>query len=1257
MTRRLFCLMAMLLGLLLMTSGPGGLGVASADPGGPEEGAWVNWFNTYVPNENNTPDVADNEVFERWQWEYILRAYPLVQFPAASHIQALAQKQSAPAVVITPAPLHVGPAGATVGVWANIGPSPMTGGQIGSTVPTRAMSGRVTTIAADPANPNVWYVGGANGGVWKSIDAGTTWVPLTDAQASLAMGAIAVAPSNSSIVYAGTGEGNQSGDSYGGAGVLKSTNAGASWTLVGANEFSGNAVTGLIVSPADPNVVLGTSTSAIFGRIFGLPPAPPATGIYKSTDGGISWTLNRPGLVSDIVAKPNDFTKMYAGLGDVVTSATNGLYRSTDSGDTWSLVNGPWTQARVGAVKLTMSQADPNTLYVSIQDAFNGGGTGGALLGLWVTNNAWAVTPTFTAIPTAATGAPGYCAWDVAFASAGNQCWYSHVIGADPANASTLYAGGIPLWKCDCTTPGAPVWTEISKTTTPSSTVGIHVDQHALAWAGTRLIVGNDGGVWSSLDGGASFADNNGNLAITQFYDGSVSPTDPNFAIGGSQDNGTEKYTGTASWPVIGLGDGADNFISTSNPTTNWAISSQTLFINRTTNGGASFTSVRAGITNLGGAPFVSRFEKCPSNDNFVVAGTTILSRTTNFFTGAPPLNWASKGGNFVSGISGLGFAPADATCGTYAAGSAAGSLEITKNDSAFVDWDPLSRVPNRAITDVEFDPTNSNIAYVTLSGFDQGTPGAPGHVFRTANALAGAATTWTNISPPVNIPFNSIVVGETPNVLYAATDLGVWRSINSGTSWSQFTPASGMPNVAVYELQMNRTTHALTAFTHGRSAFVMGTPSSGPAFTSLNNTTFNVLTPGTFTVTTSGGLPMTLTQTGALPAVVTFVDNGNGTATLSGTPSSGTVGVYPLTFTATNEGGPVTQSFTLTVAILTQTISFTAPATGIVGTSATLTATGGASGNPVVFSIDASSTPGACNVTGSNGSTLNYTGVGSCVVNANQAGNANYSPAPQVQGTVAVSLLPQAITFTAPASGTIGTSATLTATGGASGNPVVFSIDASSTTGTCNVSGANGSTLNFTGAGTCVVNANQAGNASYSAAPQVQRSVSVPFLTQTIVFNAPATGTSGTSVTLTATGGASGNPVVFSIDPSSAPGACNVTGPNGSTLNFAGAGACVVDANQAGNATYSAAPQVQRTINTRTGISNGGGSCPPPGVYTNSCCPQTTPITNNGACLGLPPNFYVGLAPVEAVVTRQGRDNGADEADNLHSPDGGLGN
>src|SRR6185437_14458580 len=200
------------------------------------------------------------------------------------------------------------------------------------------------------------------------------------------------------------------------------------------------------------------------------------------------------------------------------------------------------------------------------------------------------------------------------------------------------------------------------------------------------------------------------------------------------------------------------------------------------------------------------------------------------------------------------------------------------------------------------------------------------------------------------------------------------------------------------------------------------------------------------------------------------------------------------------------------------QTITFPNPGPGIVGQSATLTATGGASGNPVVFSVDANSDSGVCSVSGSNGSTVNYLAAGSCVIDANQAGGSGYNAASQVQQTIIVSTTgSQTITFPNPGPGVVGQSATLTATGGGSGNPVVFSVDDSSGSGVCSVSGTNGSTVNYLAAGSCVIDANQAAGNGYDAAPQVQQTITVSAsapATQLAFTTQPGGGANGTAWT-----------------------------------------------------------------------------------------------------------------------------------------------
>lgn len=382
----------------------------------------------------------------------------------------------------------------------------------------------------------------------------------------------------------------------------------------------------------------------------------------------------------------------------------------------------------------------------------------------------------------------------------------------------------------------------------------------------------------------------------------------------------------------------------------------------------------------------------------------------------------------------------------------------------------------------------------------------------------------------------------------------------------------------------------------------------------SLTAQTINFTQPTT-PVTYSSGLTISLVATGGAsgnPVVFTIDGSSSGTGTITGSTLTVT-GVGSFVIDA-NQAGNSTYSAapqvqrTVAVNQASQTINFTQPTSPVTyssGLQITLAATGGASGNPVVFTIDASST-----ATGSiSGSTLTVTSTGNLVIDANQAGNANYSAATQVQRTIVVNtLLAQAINFTQPSTPVTyssGLTISLVATGGASENPVVFTLDESST-GAGSISGG---TLTVTSVGSFVIDANQAGNSTYSAAPQVQRTVVVNQAPQAINFTqptSPVTYTSGLQITLSATGGASGSPIVFSIDSSS-----TATGLiSGSTLTVTSAGNLVIDANQAGNTDYAAAPQVQRTIMVNAPAPDFGITATPPSQSVQPGGSATYPIT-----------------------------------------------
>ena len=266
------------------------------------------------------------------------------------------------------------------------------------------------------------------------------------------------------------------------------------------------------------------------------------------------------------------------------------------------------------------------------------------------------------------------------------------------------------------------------------------------------------------------------------------------------------------------------------------------------------------------------------------------------------------------------------------------------------------------------------------------------------------------------------------------------------------------------------------------------------------------------------------------------------------------------------------------------QTIQFPQPASPEAytpGMQIPLTVTGGGSGNPVVLTLDPIST-GAGTLAGT---TLSVAGTGNFVIDANQAGATNYDPAPQVKRTIVVSAFKaQAITFSQPGSPvkySTGLTISLSARGGSSGNPVVFNVDGAST-GSGSIAGG---LLSVTGAGTLVIDANQAGSSTYSAAPQLQRTIQVNPGVQVITFPQPATPvtfSSGLTVSLSATGGDSGNPVMFTLDPGSI-GAGTIVG---NTLTVSSPGAYIINANQAGDSNYVAAAPLTREVDVNSSTS-----------------------------------------------------------------------
>ena len=498
--------------------------------------------------------------------------------------------------------------------WTAIGPGPLNEGG--------SASGRIAGLAVDPTNSSNIYVAAAGGGVWQSANGGSTYTPLTDNQGTLSMGAIAIAPSNHLKIYAGTGEANNSLDSNYGLGILVSNDGGASWTLSTgpSGAFNRLAVSMISVDPGNANTAYAALADFAENGLCCS-----HTGIYKTTDGGTTWTnvTSAAGLDSsypwsDVAVDPNNTSIIYAAHGDpFAANSANGVYRSTDGGSTWSLLTGAPSGSGIGRIALAIapsaSTAGQHILYVAIGNNVNAG-SGATLYEMLRSNNADSATPTFSNLASTPN-----------FGGSGAQGWYDWVIAVDPANAANIYCAGALNYNNNSdnvirSANSGATWTDI----TTVSGIEPHTDSHAMAFDSTsRLLLGTDGGVWRFDPTVPSWTNLNGNLNTIQFTGIGIHPTSAQTVVGGSQDNGTELTTGSVTWNATDGGDGGYSQISQTNPLicySNHPIGSfgATGFFRVSTDGCNTFNAGTPTISNSNLFNFYAPIFVDPSNGNRV---------------------------------------------------------------------------------------------------------------------------------------------------------------------------------------------------------------------------------------------------------------------------------------------------------------------------------------------------------------------------------------------------------------------------------------------------------------------------------------------------------------------------------------------------------------------------------------------------------------------------------------------------------------
>jgi photosystem II stability/assembly factor-like uncharacterized protein len=733
---------------------------------------------------------------DKWWWGTRLGPNPEAAMAAYGRQMELAASQHR---VVHGAITSSSVAGFAGSTWRPLGPIGFYGNAtFGSG--SQVDAGRSTAVAVSPTDSRTVYIG-TIGGVWKTTNAGGTWSPLTDDQCSMVIGSVKIDPKNPSIVYASTGEATAGSYQFkfsgGGCGILRTTDGGtSSWTRIGNATLptSYGSQAGIRDVFIDPATAGSASSTMLLAATMG--------GLYRSTNSGSSWSRVLTGRAAPVVSLPAQPTKFFSAAGSngvtTIPAASRGIYSSTDGGNTWTILPAlPGVDnTLMERVELATSAAKPNSVWAAVEN-----GTDQSLLGLFRWDDD---TQKWTSLSTTTLYAAD------SRQNLGNVTGSMLLLAVDPADANRIYIAGNRAYR---STDGGATWSTMAKE--------IHDD-----WRGftidpsnvNNLWAATDGGIYESTDHGDTWTSRSFGLNISQFFSGISADSKGLVIMGGTQDDGSHVYGGSAIWDGFFGGDGGYTAINQQKPSVQYATAQWNPAIgglDLTRRSGTSFTNrLSTGINSSEPATFLPPVIIDPNDGNTLYTATDRIYRSTNEGTLWTPITGSLTAQRFsTSAVISIALSSDSKTL--WAASDDERVWVSQNNGATFTEVSPPKTT--WFLSRVIIDPADSKHVLVLTSGY-----GVP-HVRETTDA----GTSWKNITGSLpDVPANSAAFLPGGTII-VGTDIGVYQTTDDGATW-QAGP-TGLPAIIVTDLLYLPAINTLIAGTHGRGmwAFSFGTPAT----------------------------------------------------------------------------------------------------------------------------------------------------------------------------------------------------------------------------------------------------------------------------------------------------------------------------------------------------------------------------------------------------------------------------------------------